>query len=239
MRTLGLIGGMSWESTAIYYRHLNEIARDRLGGLHSARLVLQSLDFAEVAECQHQGDWGKATILMIDAASRLALAGADALVICTNTMHVMADEVEAAAKRPVLHIADAAAHAVTAAGCRRPLLLATRFTMEQPFYRDRLRQRHGLDAVVPEAVERERVHAIIYDELCRGVVREESKQAYLAIIRRAQAQAGIDSVILGCTEITMLIGGDDLDLPVFDTTRLHAEAAMDFALAAEPGRVAA
>ena len=239
MRTLGLIGGMSWESTAIYYRHLNEIARGRLGGLHSARLVLSSLDFAEVAECQHQGDWGKATILMIDAASRLALAGADALVICTNTMHVMADEVEATSRLPVLHIADATAHAVRTAGCRRPLLLATRFTMEQPFYRDRLRKRHGLDPVVPQPGDRHRVHAIIYDELCRGVVREDSKRAYLDIIRRAQTEAAIDSVILGCTEITMLIGQDDLALPVFDTTRLHAEAAMDFALAMEPGQAAA
>ncbi len=240
MRTLGLIGGMSWESTAIYYRHLNEIARDRLGGLHSARLLLSSFDFAEVAECQHRGDWAGAAVLMIDAATRLSLAGAEALVICTNTMHKLADDVQSAVPSlPVLHIADATAEAVKRRGCRRPALLATRFTMEQDFYKGRLRGRHGIEALVPDAAGRETVHRIIYEELCRGVVRPESKAAYLDLIAKLKA-AGADGVILGCTEITMLIGEDDVDLPVFDTTRIHAERAMDFALAPKrAGRAAA
>jgi aspartate racemase len=230
VRTLGLIGGMSWESTALYYRHLNELAREHLGGLHSAKLLLWSFDFAEVAEHQHAGDWEGATALMIEAARRLRAGGAEALVICTNTMHLMADAVEQASGLPVLHIADATAEAVKQAGCRRPLLLATRFTMEQPFYIERLRERHGIDAVVPGQADRAVVHRIIYDELCRGAVLPESKAAYLAVIERAQQQEGADSVILGCTEITMLIEGSDVDTPVFDTTRLHAESAMAFAV---------
>ena len=230
MRTLGLIGGMSWESTALYYRHLNELARERLGGLHSAKLLLWSFDFAEDADYQHRGDWDGSTALMVEAALRLKRGGAEAIVICTNTMHLMADAVERASGLPVVHIADATAEAIKGAGCRRPLLLATRFTMEQPFYRDRLRDRHGIQALVPEEQDRETVHRIIYDELCQGVVRSESKAAYLDVIRRSQGEAGVDGVILGCTEITLLIGKDDVNVPVFDTTRLHAEAAMAFAL---------
>ena len=230
MRTLGLIGGMSWESTALYYRHLNELARERLGGLHSAKLILWSFDFAEVADHQHRGDWDGATALMVEAALRLKRGGAEAIVICTNTMHLMADAVERASGLPALHIVDATAEAIRGAGCRRPLLLATRFTMEQPFYRERLRDRHGIEALVPEEQDRETVHRIIYDELCQGVVRPESKAAYLDVIRRSRGEAGVDGVILGCTEITLLIGQDDVNVPVFDTTRLHAEAAMAFAL---------
>lgn len=240
MRTLGLIGGMSWESTAIYYRHLNEIARDLLGGLHSARLLLSSFDFAEVAECQHRGDWAGAAVLMIDAAARLQLAGAEALVICTNTMHRLADEVQAAVPAlPLIHIADATAEAMQRQGCRRPALLATRFTMEQDFYKGRLAARHGIDPLVPDEAGRDTVHRIIYEELCRGIVRPDSKAAYLELVA-GLAAAGADSVILGCTEITMLIGQADLDLPVFDTTRIHAERAMAFALAPKrDGRAAA
>jgi aspartate racemase len=234
MRTLGLIGGMSWESTALYYRHLNELARDHLGGLHSAKLLLWSFDFAEVAEHQHRGDWEGATALMIEAAQRLRTGGAEALVICTNTMHLMADAVEQASGLPVLHIADATAEAIKRAGCRRPLLLATRFTMEQPFYRERLRERHGIEAVVPEEADRALVHRIIYEELCRGAVLPVSRSAYLDVIERAQQQDGVDSVILGCTEITMLIGAEDVDAPVFDTTRLHAASAISFAVGGSP-----
>jgi aspartate racemase len=232
MRTLGLIGGMSWESTALYYRHLNELARERLGGLHSAKLLLWSFDFAEVAEHQHRGDWDGATALMVEAAQRLKRGGAEAIVICTNTMHLMADAVERASGLPVIHIADATAEAIKTAGCCRPLLLATRFTMEQPFYRERLRDRHGIEAVVPKEQDRKTVHRVIYDELCQGVVKPESKAAYLDVIQRSQAEAGADGLILGCTEITLLIGQDDVNVPVFDTTRLHAEAAMAFALGA-------
>ncbi|HEX6016077.1 MAG TPA: amino acid racemase, partial [Geminicoccaceae bacterium] len=161
MRTLGLIGGMSWESTAIYYRHLNELARERLGGLHSARLLLWSFDFADIAERQHAGDWAGAAGLLVDAARRLERGGAEALVLCTNTMHKLADEVQAAVPVPLLHIADATAAAVQGTGCRRPALLATRFTMEQGFYRERLRDRHGLEAVVPDEAGRAVVHGII------------------------------------------------------------------------------
>jgi aspartate racemase len=227
VRTLGLIGGMSWESTAIYYRHLNEIARERLGGLHSARLVLWSVDFAEIAELQHAGDWAAAGRILADAARKLEAAGAEALVLCTNTMHLLTPTLEAAVGIPLLHIADATGAALAGARRKRPLLLATRFTMEQAFYRDRLRERHGQAAMIPEETDRAMVHDIIYNELCRGVVRRESRRAYLDIIDRLRDQ-GADSVILGCTEIAMLIGPGDLDLPMFDTTRLHAEAAVRF-----------
>ena len=229
MKTLGVIGGMSWESTAIYYRHLNEIARQRLGGLHSARLLLWSVDFADVAGRQHAGDWDGAAALMADAARRLEAGGAEAIVLATNTMHKTAPAIEAAVRLPLLHIADATAERVKAAGRRRPALLATRFTMEQEFYKGRLAERHGLDPLVPEEEGRALVHRVIYDELCRGMVRPESKAAYRREIEALKAR-GADAVILGCTEITMLIGPEDTDLPVFDTTRLHAEAAMDFAL---------
>lgn len=229
MKTLGIIGGMSWESTAIYYRHLNEIARERLGGLHSAQLLLWSVDFADVAERQHAGDWDGAAALMVDAARRLEAGGAEAIVLATNTMHKTAPAIEAAVRLPLLHIADAAAERVKAAGCRRPALLATRFTMEQDFYKGRLAERHGLDPLAPDEEGRALVHRVIYDELCRGMVRPESKAAYRREIEALKAR-GADAVILGCTEITMLIGPEDTDLPVFDTTRLHTEAAMDFAL---------
>ena len=228
LRLLGLIGGMSWESTAIYYRHLNELARERLGGLHSARLLLWSVDFAEIAHLQHEGDWAGAEVVLVEAARRLEAAGAEALVLCTNTMHKMADGLQAAVAIPLLHIADATALALRAAGATRPILLATRFTMEQEFYKGRLRERHGLNAIVPGEAGRDLVHRVIYDELCRGIVRAESKAAYLDLIEGLRRE-GADSVILGCTEVTMLIGQADLDLPVFDTTRLHAEAAMSFA----------
>jgi aspartate racemase len=229
VKTLCLIGGMSWESTAIYYRHLNELARERLGGLHSARLLLWSFDFAEVAERQHAADWDGAARLLVDAARRLERGGAEALLICTNTMHRMAGDVEKAVRIPLLHIADATARAVKASTSRRPALLATRFTMEQEFYKGRLRDRHGIEVIVPDETGREVVHRIIYEELCRGEVKEQSKAAYLELVDRLRA-AGADGVVLGCTEITMLISQSDLDIPVFDTTRIHAETAMDFAL---------
>jgi len=230
MKTLGLIGGMSWESTAIYYRHLNEMVRERLGGLHSAKLLLWSFDFDEVAQRQHAGDWEGAGALMADAARRLKAGGAEGLVICTNTMHKLSQVVEEAAGLPLIHIADATAASIRAAGVTRPLLLATRYTMEQDFYRGRLAQRHGIEALVPDEAGRAMVHRVIYEELCRGLVSPVSKDAYLAEIARLQSEERIDGVILGCTEITMLIGQDDLAVPVFDTTRIHAQAAVDFAL---------
>ncbi|RVC83259.1 aspartate/glutamate racemase family protein [Mesorhizobium sp. M4A.F.Ca.ET.022.05.2.1] len=230
MKTLGLIGGMSWESTAIYYRLLNEIVREQLGGLHSAKLLLWSFDFAEIAERQHAGDWRGAGVLLVEAARKLEAGGADGLVVCTNTMHRLADEVQAAVSIPLIHIADATAVAVRDAGVRRPALLATRFTMEQDFYKGRLAEKYGLQPVVPGQAGRDMVHRVIYDELCQGIVKSESHVAYVEEVGRLRRDENIDGVIMGCTEITMLIGQADFDIPVFDTTRLHAEAAVAFAL---------
>lgn len=230
MKTLGLIGGMSWESTAIYYRLLNEIVRERLGGLHSAELLLWSFDFAEIAERQHEGDWQGAGVLLVEAARKLEAAGAEGLLICTNTMHKLADAVQAAVSIPIIHIADATAVAVKAAGVSRPALLATRFTMEQDFYKGRLIEKYGLQPVVPDQAGRDMVHRVIYEELCQGIVTTESKAAYIDELARMRRDEKIDSVIMGCTEITMLIGQPDFDIPVFDTTRIHAEAAVAFML---------
>lgn len=229
MRTVGLIGGLSWESTVTYYQHINRLIRERLGGLHSARLVVWSFDFAEVERLQAAGDWDGATALMAEAGRTLARGGAQALLICSNTMHRMADEVEAAAGVPVLHIADATGRAIAARDVRAPLLIATRYTMEQAFYRDRLADRHGVAVRTPDAADRALVHAIIYDELCQGVVRDASRDAVRAVIGRAIAD-GADAVIFGCTEIGLLLAADDVPAPVFDTTSLHAAAAVDFAL---------
>ena len=232
MKTLGLIGGMSWESTAIYYRGLNEGAKTRLGGLSSAPLLLWSFDFAEIAALQAGGDWRRLSVLMTDAAKRLEGAGAEALVICTNTMHKLAPDVAAAARIPLLHIADATAAAIKGTASRRPLLLATRYTMEQDFYKGRLEHDHGIAPIVPDEAGRALVHRVIYEELCRGVVRPQSKADCLSILAQSRRQ-GADGVILGCTEICMLIGPGDSDLPMFDTTAIHIDAALDFAMAAE------
>ncbi|HEX2525976.1 MAG TPA: aspartate/glutamate racemase family protein [Geminicoccus sp.] len=229
MKTIGVIGGLSWESTAIYYRLLNEEVRARLGGLHSARLLVLSFDFAEIEALQAEEDWEKATRAMEQAAQGLVAGGAELMLIASNTMHKMADAVEAAAGIPLLHIADGTGRAVRAAGCRRPALLATGYTMEQDFYRGRLRTHHELDVLVPDAADRQIVHRIIYDELCQGIVRPESKQVYLDVVARLRVQ-GADSVILGCTEICMLLSQGDLDCPAFDTTALHARWAVDTAL---------
>lgn len=229
MKTIGLIGGMSWESTAVYYDLLNRGARERLGGLHSAALVLWSFDFAEIEALQSRADWTAATARMVAAARALERAGADCIVICTNTMHRMAAEVQEAVGIPLIHIADATAAAVRRAGARAPLLLATRFTMEQDFYTGYLEERHGIRLRVPETSDRELVHRVIYQELCQGIVDPGSRQAFLDIVAR-EAGEGADSVILGCTEVGLLLSQRDLELSVFDTTRLHAEAALDFAL---------
>lgn len=229
MKTVGLIGGMSWESTTLYYQLMNRIARERLGGHHSARLVLWSVDFAPIARMQAAGLWDEATAVMVDAARRLERAGAEAIVICANTMHRMADEVAAAVAAPVLHVADATAAAVRAAGARRPLLLATRFTMEQGFYRDRL-ARNGVEALIPAEPDRARLHAIIFDELVQGRFKLASKAALVAMTESAVRGEGADAVILGCTEFGLLVQPDDLPVAVFDTAEIHARAAMDFAL---------
>ena len=229
MKTIGLIGGMSWESTVPYYRIINETVRAKLGGLHSARCVLWSFDFEEIEGLQHRGDWDELTRQMIHAARAIERAGADFLVICTNTMHKMADDVQAAVDIPLLHIADATADTIRAAGLSKIGLLATRFTMEEDFYKGRLREKHGLDVLIPDEADREVVHEVIYNELCAGHVNEQSRQKYRAIIQRL-TEAGAQGVILGCTEIGLLVRPEDSPVPLFDTTPIHARAAVEFAL---------
>jgi aspartate racemase len=228
MKTLGLIGGISAESTTVYYQQLTRLVRERLGGLHSCALILWSVDFAPIAELQAKDDWEATGAILADAAARLEQAGAEAIVICANTMHLNAPQVRAAVGVPVIHIADATAQALTALGVTRPLLLATRFTMEKAFYRDRLAEL-GLPALTPDKADRDRLHAIIYDELCRGVIRAESKAEVLEIVERGRA-AGADGLIFGCTEIGLLLDPADMPLPTVDTAVAHAEAAVDFAL---------
>lgn len=230
MRTIGLLGGMSWESTAVYYRRINEKVRDRLGGLHSAEVLMRSVNFDTIVALQQQDAWDKAGAVLAGLARDLETAGASCIVICTNTMHKLADTVQGAISVPLLHITDVTGQAVRAAGARRPLLLATRYTMEQDFYLSQLRDKHGLDPMVPNADDRTAVHDIIFSELCCGVVRDASRQRYLDVIASAKA-AGADSVILGCTEIGLLIGPEHFDLPAFDSTLIHADAAVAFALA--------
>ena len=229
MKLLGLIGGMSWESSAHYYRLINQGVRDAMGPTASAKCLLWSFDFAEIEALQHAGDWARLEALMCDAGQRLAGAGAEALVICTNTMHLMADSVEAASGVPLLHIADPTGAAVRAAGIERIGLLGTAFTMEQAFYKDRLTRHHGLEVLVPEPEDRALVHRVIYDELVSGVVRDASREAYREVIARL-IQRGAQGVILGCTEIMLLVGQDDAAVPLFDTTTLHAQAAVQLAL---------
>ncbi len=230
MKTIGLIGGMSWESTTTYYRRLNEEVRRRRGGLCSAEILLRSVDFARIVDMQKRGAWDEASAEMANLARSLERGGAGMVLICTNTMHKLADAVERAISVPLLHIVDTTARPIKANGLLRPLLLATQYTMEQGFYLDRMRTRHGLAALVPKSADDRRlVHSVIFDELCCGFVRDASRSAYRGIIEKAKKQ-GADSVILGCTEIGLLIGQDDTDLPVFDSTILHADAAIDLAL---------
>lgn len=228
MKTLGLIGGISAESTTVYYRELTRLVRERLGGLHSCELVMWSVDFAPVAALQAEDDWEATGAILANAARKLETAGAQAIVICANTMHLNAPHIRAAVSAPVIHIADATAVALKARGVTRPLLLATRFTMEKTFYRDRLAEL-GLPALTPEKADRDRLHAIIYDELCQGVIRPESKTVVLEMIERGRA-AGADGIIFGCTEIGLLLDPADMPLPTVDTAVAHCEAAVDFAL---------
>ena len=230
MKTIGLIGGMSWESTVPYYRHINETVKARLGGLHSAKIVLYSVDFHEVERLQRCGDWEAAGALMAGAARALEAAGADFMVLCTNTMHKVAPAIEAAVGIPLLHIADPTAEAVKAAGLATVGLLGTRFTMEEGFYRNRLNERHGLSVLVPEAAGRETVHRVIYEELCRGQARDASRADYRRVIAGLVLQ-GAQAIILGCTEISLLVGPADAPVPLFDTTAIHARAAAERALA--------
>lgn len=229
MKTIGLIGGLSWESSIEYYRIINQETQKRLGGVHSARCLLYSFDFGEIEALQAAGDWDGASERMVDAARRLQLAGADCIVICSNTMHLMADAVEAAAALPLIHIADATAAPIMAKGLQRVGLLGTSFTMERDFYRGRMSERFGLDVQIPNAAGRAIVHDIIYEELVRGIIRDESRRRYQTLIE-GLADAGSEAVILGCTEIGLLIKPEHSALPTFDTTVLHALAAVDWAL---------
>jgi len=232
MKTIGLIGGMSWESTLLYYQTLNREVSRRLGGLHSARILMHSLDFEEVVRGQRAGDWVSLTRLLRKAAQGLAGAGADCLLICTNTMHKIADEVAAEGLPPLLHIADVTGQAILGRGLRRVALLGTRYTMEQSFYMDRL-ARMGVECIVPPQAQRDEVHRIIFEELCLGDFREESRQTLQNIVADS-ALRGAEGVILGCTELPLILRATDLSLPLFDTTELHAMAAADFALADMP-----
>jgi aspartate racemase len=228
-KVIGLIGGLSWESSAEYYRIINERARDRLGGLRSARCLMWSFDFGEVEALQHAGRWDEAAALLVEAARRLERGGADFVVICSNTMHRAADRVQAAIGLPLLHIADPTAERVRAAGLRRVGLLGTAFTMEQEFYKGRLAGRHGLAVLVPGGEDRATVHRVIYEELVRGRVEPASRRAYREAIARL-VERGAEAVILGCTEIMLLVRPEDSPVPLFDTTAIHAEAAVERAL---------
>jgi amino-acid racemase len=231
-RVIGMLGGMSWESSAEYYRLANELVRERLGGWHSARIVLASVDFAEVERMQAAGDWDAAAERLAMEARAVEAAGADLLLLCTNTMHKVADQVQAAVSIPLLHLADTTAAAVRAAGLSTVGLLGTAYTMEQDFYRGRLAD-HGLRVLVPPPGDRAEVHRVIYDELCLSVVREESRQGYRDVIARLIG-AGAEGIVLGCTEIELLVGAADSPVPLFPTTRLHVEAAVDASLAELP-----
>jgi aspartate racemase len=229
MKTIGLIGGMSWESTALYYRILNERVRERMGELYSAKLVLYSVEFHEIKRLQHLGHWEEAGQLLAAAARSVRAAGAEFLVLCTNTMHIVAPAIEAGGGLPLLHIADATADEIKSKGIGRIGLLGTRFTMEEDFYRGRLSARYGLDVLVPEKADRDIVHRVIYEELCQGKVLEPSRREYRRVMEKLVA-AGAEGIILGCTEITMLVDAGDATVPLFDTTRIHALRAADLAL---------
>ena len=229
MKTIGLIGGLSWESSIEYYRIINQESQKRLGGLHSAKCIMYSFDFADIETLQMAGDWPRAARRMIQAARQLERGGADCIVICSNTMHKMADEVQAAVDLPLIHIADATAEVILAAGLQNIALLGTRFTMEQDFYKGRMRDHFGLNILIPDDEDRAAVHRIIYDELVRGEIKESSRRRYQAVIENLRA-AGAQAVILGCTEIGLLIGPEDSPIPSFDTTWLHARAAVEWAL---------
>ncbi|MFZ6744098.1 aspartate/glutamate racemase family protein [Undibacterium sp. JH2W] len=229
MKTIGLIGGMSWESTIPYYKQINETIKEKLGGLHSAKIILYSVDFHEIERLQHAGDWDAAGLILAQAARSLELAGADFLVLCTNTMHKLAQVIEAAVVIPLFHIADPTALAIKDAGHGKVGLLGTRFTMEQDFYRERLHSKHGLQVLVPELADRDIIHQVIYEELCLGKINAASRQHYRRIMAGLK-EWGAEAIILGCTEISLLVGQDDAGVPLFDTTAIHARSAALWAL---------
>lgn len=229
MKTIGLLGGMSWESTIPYYRLINEGIKQRLGGLHSARLLLHSVDFHDIEACQSSGDWDRAGEMLAEAALGLQQAGAEGILLCTNTMHKVASHIEARCALPFLHIADATGRAIVAGGMKRVALLGTRYTMEQDFYRGRLATQFGIESLVPDEADRARINQIIFEELCLGTFSEASRQYYLSVIDALAAQ-GAEGVIFGCTEIGLLVPADESPIPVFDTAAIHAADAVEFML---------
>lgn len=229
MKTIGLLGGMSWESTIPYYQLINQGINARLGGLHSAKILLHSVDFHEIEACQSAGEWDKAGLILARAAQGLEKSGADALMLCTNTMHKILPHIEARCSTPVLHIADATGQVIRDAGLRQVALLGTRYTMEHDFYRGRLKEIFGINSVIPDETQRMRINSVIFSELCHGVIHPESKHYFQHIISEL-ADLGAEAVIFGCTEISLLLGQNDCPLPVFDTTVIHAQAAVDFML---------
>jgi aspartate racemase len=229
MKTIGLIGGMSWESSAEYYRIINETMKARKGPLYSAKSLMYTVNFHEIERMQHEGEWGKAGEVLVDAAQRLERGGADCIVLCTNTMHKLANVIEAAVRIPFIHIADATAEKIQEQGLKKIGLLGTGFTMEQDFYKGRLTEKYGLEVIVPEKADRDIVHRVIYDELCQGKIEASSKSEYVRILQDL-ADKGAKGIILGCTEIMLLVGQADSSIPVFDTTTIHAVAAVDYAV---------
>lgn len=230
MKTIGLIGGMSWESSIEYYRIINETVKAKMGGLHSAQSIMYSVDFAEVEALQYQDRWQEAAQLLVVAAQRVEQGGADFVVLCTNTMHKLADDIQANIQIPLLHIADATAAKIKSTGIKKVGLFGTRFTMEHDFYKGRLVQQHGLEVIIPDLPEREMIHHVIYDELCLGIISSESRSHYIDVMNRL-IQTGVEGLILGCTEIELLIKSQNSTVPLFPTTRIHAEAAVEQALA--------
>jgi aspartate racemase len=229
MRVIGLIGGMSWESSVVYYKIVNQKIKEKLGGVHSCQCLMYSVDFGEIAALQHQGDWAKLSEIMIDAAQRLERGGADFIVLCTNTMHKLADDIEANVSIPLVHIADVTAEAIKEKGMKKIGLLGTKFTMEHDFLKGRLLKKHGVESIIPNEAQRDIIHKIIYEELVKGIVTNESRLAYLTIINDLIAQ-GAEGIILGCTEIGLLITNEFTDAVLFDTTEIHATKAVELAL---------
>jgi aspartate racemase len=229
LKTIGLIGGMSWESSSVYYNIINETVKERLGGLHSAKCILYSVDFEEIASLQHKGKWEELTKLMINSAQQLERAGADCIVICTNTMHKMAEEIQDNIHIPLLHIADATAEKIKEQGVGKPGLLGTKFTMEEDFYKQRLEEKYSINVIIPSYTDREIIDSVIYNELCLGIIKQSSKEKFKEIINTLVSN-GADGMILGCTEIPLLISQKDVEVPLFDTTTIHSKAAVTFAL---------
>lgn len=229
MKTIGLIGGMSWESSIEYYKLINELVKEKLGGVHSCKCIMHSVDFAEIEKLQHNGEWEKLTEIMVDIAKKLEESGADCIVICTNTMHKMAEDIEKEVKIPLIHIADSVGENIIKLNLKKVALLGTKFTMEQDFYKERIREKFGIEVIIPNETDKNIIHKVIYEELVKGQFKDESRQEYIRIINEL-VKDGAEGIILGCTEIPLLIRDNDVEIPIFDTTKLHSESAVKYAL---------